>query len=233
MNKSIFLFIGNMGSGKSEVAINFTLRLTKEGKRPVKLLDLDLIKPYIRIRDISEKLSKAGIDLIEPYGKLKNADMPIVPGRIMDYIMDDSYDLVLDVGGEERGVITIAQFAKPLKEKNLEVNLIINTLRPFSRSIEQIISVINSLEYNSKLKITGLVSNTHLRFESTIEEAYKGYEIISSVSRELNIPIKFVCIWDKLLNSSSSNEIRDKFKGQDILPLKLFLTFPWELDSSV
>ena len=220
-----------MGSGKIEVAINFTLRLTKEGKRPVKLLDLDLIKPYIRIRDISEKLLKAGIDLIELYGNLKNADMPIVPGRIIDYIMDDSYDLVLDVGGEERGVITIAQFAKPLKEKNLEVNLIINTLRPFSRSIEQIISVINSLEYNSKLKITGLVSNTHLRFESTIEEAYKGYEIISSVSRELNIPIKFVCIWDKLLNSNKSVEIRDKFKGQDILPLKLFLTFPWELDS--
>lgn len=218
-----------MGSGKSEVAVNYTLKLMNEEKRPVKLLDLDLIKPYIRLRDISDKLLNAGIDLIEAYGKLKKADMPIVPAKIMDYILDDSFDLVVDVGGEERGAITIAQFADYFKSKNLEVYLTINTLRPFSRTKEQIISTIKSLEYNSKLEITGLISNTHLRFESTVKDAYKGVEILSSVSKETNIPIKFVCIWHKLLDSD--NEGLNKFKGYNILSLRLYLTFPWEVNS--
>jgi len=229
MNKSIVLFVGNMGSGKSEVAINYTLRLMNNKKRPVKLLDLDLIKPYIRLRDVSNKLLNAGINLINPYGKLKNADMPIIPAKMVDYILDDSFDLVIDVGGEERGVITIAQFAHVFKEKNLEVNFVINTLRPFSRSKKQILSLIASLEHNSGLKITGLVSNTHLRFESTIEEAYEGIKILSSVSRESNIPIRFVCIWHRLLDSGSVS--LERFKGYNILPLRLYLTFPWESGS--
>lgn len=228
MNKSITLFIGNMGSGKSEVAINYVLKLIKETDRKVKLLDLDLIKPYIRIRDISDKLLNAGIDLIMPDEKLKNADMPIVPARMMDYILDDSFDLVIDVGGEERGVITIAQFADKFKEKNLRVNLVVNTLRPFSQTEEKINFSIKSLEYNSNLKITGLVSNTHLRFDSTINEAYEGLKILSSVSDKNKIPIRFVCIWHKLLDNGSLPKIFSKY---EILSLRLYLTFPWELGS--
>jgi len=229
MSKNITLFIGNMGSGKSEVAINYVLRLTKTTQKRVKLLDLDLIKPYIRIRDISDKILKAGIDFILPDEKLKNADMPIIPARMIDYLLDDSFDLVVDVGGEERGVITIAQFAQIFKEKDLDVNLVINTLRPFSRTKEQIISVIKSLEYHSHLKITGLVSNTHLRFNSTIDEACEGVKILSSVSKESKIPICFVCVWHKLLDSDNANLA--KFKGYEVLPLRLYLTFPWELGS--
>ena len=108
MNKKIIIFIGNMGSGKSEIAINYTIRMMKESTKEIRLLDLDIIKPYIRIRDVSEKIDQLGIKLLMPDERLRNADMPIVPNHMVEYLTDPTYDIVMDVGGEERGCITIA-----------------------------------------------------------------------------------------------------------------------------
>ena len=110
MSKNIYIFIGNMGSGKSEISINYTLKLMKSTQKTVKLLDLDIVKPYIRIRDIEKRLKSIGVDILIPEEKLKNADMPIIPSRMIDFLLDEKFDLVIDVGGESRGVITISQF---------------------------------------------------------------------------------------------------------------------------
>jgi hypothetical protein len=224
MNKKIIIFIGNMGSGKSEIAINYSFFLQKESTKKVKLIDLDIIKPYIRIRDVSEKIKLLGIQLIMPEEKLRNADMPIIPHNMLEYLTDPSFDLVMDVGGEERGCITIAQFKEYFEKTDLSVNLVINPFRPFSNSEEKILHMIESLQVESKLSITGLVSNPHLRFDTTIEQVIEGTNLVEKVSKSTNLPIEFISIWHKIV----TNEFMTQYKKYKVLPLRLYLTFPWE-----
>lgn len=224
MNKKITLFIGNMGSGKSEVTINYVLMMKKAKDRNIKILDLDIIKPYIRIRDVLEKVKHLGVDLLMPEEKMRNADMPIIPMHMIDYLLDKSFDLVIDVGGEERGCTTIAQFQDYFYEADLSVNLVVNPFRPFSDSKDKIIYMISSLENSCGLKITGLVSNPHLRFQTTIDQVIKGTKLVEEASYESKIPLQFVCVWHKIL----SREFRQDYSSYTVLPLRLFLTFPWE-----
>lgn len=224
MSKKIDIFIGNMGSGKSEIAINYAVNQKKIKERNFCLLDLDVIKPYIRLRDVSDKIEQLGIKLLMPDESLRNADMPIVPGNMIKILTDPSYDLLIDVGGEERGCITIAQFKEYFDNADLSVHLVINPFRPFSSSIEKILHMIDSLQNNSKLSITNLISNPHLRFDTTIGEVIQGTEIVIRVSEITKIPIKAICVWHKIF----SDEFKNKYNDYQVLPLRLYLTFPWE-----
>ncbi len=225
--KNIWVFIGNMGSGKSEISINFVLHQKKKNPtQPIKLIDLDIIKPYIRLRDREKEITELGIDLILPDKAVRNMDMPIVPSHIFDHLRNQNFDLVMDVGGEENGCTTIAQFQDVLYESNLEVYLVINTLRPFSNTVEKILKTLRSLQAHAKLKVTGLVSNTHLRFESETESVFDGLKKVEEVSEISSIPIAWVTIWHEVLTKSLSEKI-----PYPILPLRLFLTFPWEKGS--
>ncbi|HOI25026.1 MAG TPA: hypothetical protein PK581_05480 [Caldisericia bacterium] len=223
-DKEITIFIGNMGSGKSEIAVNYTLILMKQNKRPVKLMDLDVIKPYIRIRDIAESLKLLGVDLLLPDEKIRHADMPIIPAQMMKYLYDDHYDMVIDVGGEDRGSITIAQFKDQFADMKVKTYVVINAMRPYSDTPEHITSSIQDLSRLSKLKIDGIVANSHIRFSSTWEEVCRGIQAIGSASKMLGIPIFKVAVWDKLLKTP----IPPQVSSFDILPLQLHLMFPWE-----
>jgi hypothetical protein len=224
MNKKIIVFIGNMGSGKSEIAINYTLMKQNESNKKIKLLDLDIIKPYIRIRDVKEKMDLLGIDLLIPEEHLRNADMPIVPNHMIEYLTDPSYELVIDVGGEERGCITIAQFKEYFEKADLVVNLVVNPFRPFSDSKEKIIHMIDSLQNNSKLLISSLISNPHLRFDTTLDQVELGTNLVEMVCNETNLPLSYICVWNKIVNS----EFLMKHENRKIMSLRLYLTFPWE-----
>ena len=53
--KKNFVFIGEAGSGKSEIAINFAVNLARIADRPVHFFDMDQTKPLFRSRDVKEK----------------------------------------------------------------------------------------------------------------------------------------------------------------------------------
>lgn len=227
-NKKITIFIGNMGSGKSEIALNYTMEQMKLSTKSVKLLDLDVIKPYIRIRDIAEKLEKKGIELLLPEKNVRNADMPIIPSKIMNYFYDDQFDMVIDVGGEDRGAISIAQFKNIFDEMDVSSYVVINAMRPFSNTPQRIIDTISELSRLSKLKIDGIVANTHIRLSTTWDEILKGLNVIIEASETIHLPIKRVAIWDELLKE----QVPEILQHYDILKLSLHLLFPWENEIS-
>ena len=77
-DKRLTLFAGHYGSGKTNIAVNYAIRLAKEGKR-VCIADLDIVNPYFRTKDSAEELSAVGIDLISPRFANTNVDLPALP----------------------------------------------------------------------------------------------------------------------------------------------------------
>ena len=61
----VTVFYGLYGSGKSEIAINYALRLAGCG-HPVTLIDLDAVTPYFRVRDVREELVTRGVQVVAP-----------------------------------------------------------------------------------------------------------------------------------------------------------------------
>ncbi|MBO8139152.1 MAG: cobalamin biosynthesis protein CobQ [Thermosipho sp. (in: Bacteria)] len=186
-----FVFIGLFGSGKTEVAINYSIFLRKKYEK-VAIADVDIISPYFRTRDVVDLLEKKGIKVITPPGVLKYADLPIVSGAVAGFLQNKDYKTVLDVGGEENGVVVVG-YLKPYLE-DAEISLVINTRRPFTSDVEGIIKTYEQLSKIAKLKISYLINNTNLSNETTKEIILEGEEIVSKASEVLEVPVKFTVV---------------------------------------
>ena len=81
----VVLFTGNYGSGKSEVAVNYTLHFANTGI-PVRIADLDIVNPYFRCREAREPLESIGVEVVAPDHEFHSADLPILLPRIRGLI---------------------------------------------------------------------------------------------------------------------------------------------------
>ena len=105
--KRNFVFLGEAGCGKSELAVNLACRLAA-GPDPVHLFDLDMTKPLFRTRDLGDTLEKAGVQL---HFEEQFMDAPTVSGGVMRLLRDGSALTVLDVGGDYIGARSIGGYA--------------------------------------------------------------------------------------------------------------------------
>ena len=62
--KKIYVMIGNYGSGKSELALNFAFKAAETGK--TELIDLDLVNTYFRLTERGKLVEQKEIRLISP-----------------------------------------------------------------------------------------------------------------------------------------------------------------------
>ncbi|QTA37801.1 cobalamin biosynthesis protein CobQ [Thermosipho ferrireducens] len=188
-----FVFVGLFGSGKTEVAINYALFL-RETYEKVAIADVDTISPYFRTRDVVDELENSGVKVITPPGALKYADLPIVTGAVAGYLSNPDYKTVLDVGGEENGIVVVG-YLKPYLE-NAEISLVINTKRPFTSTVDGIVKTYEQLSKVANIKISYLINNTNLSYETTSDVVLEGEDIIAKASEILNIPVKFSVVPD-------------------------------------
>ena len=62
--KKNFVFIGEAGSGKSEIVLNIANKLAEKTGKQVDLFDLDQTKPLYRSRDMQQDFAKRGVNII-------------------------------------------------------------------------------------------------------------------------------------------------------------------------
>ena len=96
--KRVNVFCGGFGAGKTEVAVNFSLRMRALGRR-VSIADLDIVNVYFRSREVREQLRGQGIEVIVPAGALANADLPIIVPEIKGAIEGQSSEPALSDRG--------------------------------------------------------------------------------------------------------------------------------------
>ena len=227
MENKIIIVIGAYGSGKSEYSINLAKDIKHEGQNII-LVDLDVVNPYFRSRDVREKFKKEGITVIAPEGEFQYADLPMLSPRIMGAVQNFESSVILDVGGDPAGCRTLARYISSINKRCYEMHFVVNTKRPFTANKSDIIEMLNNLEQVSKLKITELISNANL-MEHTEESVVKdGIDILQEVADERKILFEKYLVLEKY-----SDKIPGQINGKKKVVLKYYLSKPWEMVNKV
>jgi hypothetical protein len=189
--KSVVLFVGTYGSGKSEVSVNFAIAQARRGMR-VRLADLDLVNPYFRSREARDVLAEQGVGVILPPPELLHADLPILSPAVKGMVMRPDGLAVLDVGGDNVGATVLSSLAGSFPEDGYDLLQVLNHLRPFTDTVAGALRIQGEIEAASRLRVTGLVSNSHLMEETDPDVVYAGYDLAKAVGAERGLPVRFV-----------------------------------------
>jgi len=187
-SRRVTVFVGHFGSGKTELAVNAALGLAQAGTRTA-LVDLDIVKPYLRSRSAREPLARAGVEVIVPEGEHFYADLPIIVPRIRAALQRSDGKVLLDVGGDETGARVLGSLADAICKDEVDHLLVVNFRRPFTETVDAALAMLRDIEATSRLCVTGLVSNTHLMAETTAALVREGYELASETARRASLPL--------------------------------------------
>jgi hypothetical protein len=220
MESRIRVFTGHFGSGKTEIAINYALKLASDGKK-VTIADMDVVNPYFCSRDEEQMLKEKGIRLIATPKELSNAELGTIPLSTPAVFNDKSYEVVLDVGGDDQGAIALGQYNRFFHEEDYDMYFVINTLRPETMNADDTIAYMRAIERASRLKVKYLINNSNLSYETEPEHILNGQSIIEEISRKTGLPIRYTTV-----NEDMAERLPEGIKGE-VFPIKLFMLPPW------
>jgi len=186
--RRITVLVGSFGSGKTEIALNGALALAAAGG-PVTLADLDVVKPYFRSRAARAILDEAGIRLLAPSGEVTHADLPIVVPQVRAALRDPSCRVVVDVGGDDVGARVLGSLSDVMPVADAHVLVVLNFRRPSTPDAEKAVAMVRKIEVAARVKVTGLVSNTHLMRETTPRVVLEGHKLAVEAAEDLGIPV--------------------------------------------
>ena len=213
-HKRLTLFAGHYGSGKTNIAVNYALHLSREGKQVV-IADLDIVNPYFRTKDSAEVLAQSGVTLISPQYANSNVDLPALPQDIYAIVDDKSWHAIIDVGGDDRGALALGRLVPQIAEENdYEMLFVINRFRPLTRDIEGISEVVAEIEAACRLPFTAIVNNSNLGAETTAEDIISSLDYANEVSVRCGLPIKMTTV-----EKSLYEPLKDRIPG--LFPLSL------------
>ena len=211
-HKRLTLFAGHYGSGKTNIAVNYALKLAKEGKNVV-IADLDIVNPYFRTKDSAQVLEAAGVHLISPTFANTNVDLPALPAEAYRLVTDKSIYGIMDIGGDDRGAYALGRYVPAMKEEgNYRMVFVANCYRPLTRTPEEALEVMREIENACGLTFTDIVNNSNLASETTPETILASKDYIEKLSQLSGLPIWL---------TTAEKEVAAKLDMENVLPLTL------------
>jgi hypothetical protein len=201
-------YVGEYASGKSEMAINRALELKNQG-RQVTLVDLDTVEPFYTLRPLQDKLENLGVNLIclsakDSFGLGETGAMLNPKAR---WALRHEGDIILDIGYGIHGAKTLNLVEDANESEELKILLVINYTRPMTNSRERIKEYIKSFD-----RIDGIIANTHLANETTVEIIKKGNTEIAAVAEENNLPVVYMAVDIRLAEEVNQHEFEIPIK---------------------
>ena len=188
-HKRLTLFAGHYGSGKTNIAVNYALKLAAEGKKVV-IADLDIVNPYFRTKDSEAVLNAAGVSLISPQFANTNVDLPALPAEAYRLVEDKSIYGIMDIGGDDRGAYALGRYVPAMKaEDNYRMVFVANCYRPLTRTPEEALEVMREIEAACGLQFTDIVNNSNLASETTAETVLFSQDFVEKLSQLSGLPI--------------------------------------------
>lgn len=215
--KKNFVFIGEAGCGKSEISINFAVKIAALNIGSVHFFDMDQTKPLFRSRDVKETLEghKVCFHYEEQY-----FDVPTLVGGVKHQFSDDTSFTVMDVGGNRTGAKLIGGFSEILNQDNTIVLFVLNPYRPWAKDTVSVDETLFSILSATHIKKVRIVSNPNVGPSTTKEEFLEGSKKVEEMIGKY-MPVDFTCIEESLHEGLCLEPDISR------LPIKLYLTYPW------
>ena len=234
---ALTIFSGRFGSGKTETALSYALALawnsapgiaqapdTEQGlSTTVILIDLDIVTPYFRLRELAGGMKRDKVQVIAPSLVGQHLDTPAITPQILGAIQQLDRPVVLDVGGDKQGARALGQFSPAIRQHGYAMYFVINPFRPFTDTVEGVSRSIAEIEAGARLQVHSLVSNPNLIGETTMDHIIEGHATIERFAQALGLPIAFVCIERKWSSALGSNHF-----AQPVLVLDRHFVMSWE-----
>lgn len=212
--KRITLFAGHYGSGKTNIAVNYAIKLRQSGKS-CKIVDLDIVNPYFRTKDSAKRLEDAGVETVFPQYANSNVDLPALPKEIYGAVAEKSYHVVLDIGGDDRGALALGRYAPDiLKENNYEMIFVANFYRPLTKTANEALEVMREIESAGGIKFTAIVNNSNLGSETTADIVKLSFNEAKRLAELSNLPIISTTVEEKIaknIEGAFPLELEEKF----------------------
>lgn len=112
--KEVIVLIGNYGSGKTELALNFAFQAARAGKK-VELIDLDMVNTYFRLTDRGNLIKSREIRLVSPNFVHSSVETLSLPAEVASAFALDWDTVIFDVGGDPAGATALGRYHEDLQ----------------------------------------------------------------------------------------------------------------------
>lgn len=218
MEEQLTIITGHYGSGKTEFAVNLAFRLTENGCA-VALADLDIVNPYFCSRERKQILTEAGVRVIA--SKWAEADLPAINPEVYA-LLESGVCGIMDVGGDAVGAQVLGRFSHRIAGIRHELFCVVNFNRPETSTVKKAENYLRQIEYSVRLKVTGLVNNTHMDKDTTERDVLRGAELTDTLGIATGIPVRYHA-YDERLNLPAG------LPREKLFPMRLYMKKPWEL----
>ena len=224
----MYVLIGNYGSGKSELALNFAFEAAKHGR--TELLDLDMVNTYFRLTERGKLVSQKEIRLVSPNFACSGIETLSLPAEVASAFALNWDTVIFDVGGDAVGSTALGRYHSDFAElepDQLEVLNVVNIRRPLAGTVEKIIKLQEEMQIHSRLKITGMINNTNLGTMTRPDELRDGYEILKEVSKQTGIPVAYTSGKKEFLDQFLQEGHDPKYIGKPI-EIDIYMRRDWD-----
>ncbi|HNZ50877.1 MAG TPA: hypothetical protein PKG91_05185 [Bacilli bacterium] len=168
-------------------------------KRVSTLVDLDIVNPYFRSRELEKLLNENHVKMVSsPLEKALGSDLPFISSQAFSPFSQPQVTAIYDLGGNGVGAKLIRQFLDFINKEETDLLLCINIYREETDDVAKIIKMINEIESSGGLKVTGLINNSNFLRETSLEDILKGQKMIQQVAEQTKLSIQYTGIWEKI-----------------------------------
>lgn len=195
-------YVGEYASGKSENAVNRAIQLAKEGRR-VTLVDLDLVEPCYTLRPLKKVLAPLGIEVIawETEEMIGLGETGALLHPAMRWVLRRPGDIILDIGYGVHGAQVLNLLMDADTDPDLKVYAVVSLGRSMTSNKEEVIEYLQNLG-----RVDGIINNSHLGEETSVEFIEKGTEILQEVAQELHIPFIATAVSEKIASKMGKTD---------------------------
>ncbi len=224
MGKRITILCGHYGCGKTNLTLNLALQAAGQGG-PVTVADLDIVNPYFRSSEYRAMLEGAGVRLIAPVFAGTTLDTPTLPPEISSIFEESAGRVFIDAGGDDAGVTALGGLHGRLEEAGYDMAYVVNRYRVLSQTAQEAAQLLKEIEQASRLKATGLVNNSHLGPETTLEDLLAAQPFAQEAARLTRLPL--------LYSTAPDFALRGQPPPKGFRPVRRLVRFAWEQPAAI
>ena len=227
--KDVKVLIGNYGSGKSELALNFAMQAAARGDR-TELLDLDMVNTYFRLTERGKMVEQKEIRLVSPIFSCSGSETLSLPAEGSSAFALDWDTVIFDVGGDDVGATALGRYHQDfmaLEPGALEVLNVVNIRRPLASTVENIHRLQEGMQAHARLQITGMINNTNLATMPSADDLWDGYEVLREVVDRTGIPVAYTTGKKEFLDAFLARDPDPKYVGKPVA-IDVYMHRDWD-----